>query len=590
MAATFLHGNRPGRLSARVLAACLGVGLVLVVGLLTSPALAAAPSQPALTVSSVTASSATLSWTAATDDLGVVGYRVYRGPATPSTAPLTLITTADATVRSYAAVNLKSGVGYRFAVAALDADNNETLSAVHSVTTLTSSDKTPPAAVSSSSVALAAFSSSRVDVSWAAGAADVSYYEILRNGVVVGTVERPAATHFSDNGLAPGTTYSYSVRAVDSAGNRSAATTARSVATLAAGAVKIVRGPYAVRVTASSAEIVFWTNLATAGAVTFSGGGAASDTGTTEHQLLVSGLAAGTQYAYTVRSGAASATGTVRTAAAPGQPFTFAVIGDFGGGGPAVGQNAASIAGYHSEFLQTVGDNVYPSSGLPDPNFSTTYSDFDARLFKPLGGLLKSEAFFPANGNHEYYGDGEFWKAFPMPGANNSFYSYNWGDAHIVVLDSMRPFNAGSAQYSWVSRDLAGAAAQSVKWRIVVLPNPPYNTTTSVTGGSSQARAGLVPLFQQTHVNLVLSGDSHNYQRTKPLVNGAPVTTGGITYIVTGGGGNGLSAITGPMPAWEAFRQAVFETLKVQVAPTSLTVSAVSSTGAVLDSATLAAP
>ena len=115
------------------------------------------------------------------------------------------------------------------------------------------------------------------------------------------------------------------------------------------------------------------------------------------------------------------------------------MIGDFGGGGPGATENAASIKAAGTDFIQTVGDNVYPSSGLPDPDFATTYSDFDQRFFKPFGPTIKDQGFFPANGNKEYYGDGQWWDAFPMHGSNHSWYSYNWGDAHILVLDTEVP-------------------------------------------------------------------------------------------------------------------------------------------------------
>ena len=176
--------------------------------------------------------------------------------------------------------------------------------------------------------------------------------------------------------------------------------------------------------------------------------------------MTVTGLSAGTDYPYTVTSDAVSASGSLRTAALPGQTFSFAAIGDFGGGSPGETQNAANIAGAGTQFIQTLGDNIYPSAGLPDPNFTTTYSDFDARFFKPFGPAVQSQAFFPANGNKEYYGDGEFWAAFPMPGANHSWYSYDWGDAHILVLDGEQPYAPGSAQYSFAQADLAAHQAR----------------------------------------------------------------------------------------------------------------------------------
>ena len=118
-----------------------------------------------------------------------------------------------------------------------------------------------------------------------------------------------------------------------------------------------------------------------------------------------------------------------------------------------------------------------------------------------------------------------------MPGSNHSWYSYDWGDAHILVLDSEQPYGSGSAQYTFAQTDLA--AHQGSAWRIVAIQRPPYSSTTA-NSSSAPVKQFLVPLFQSQHVNLVLSGNSHNYERTHPLIDGNPVTTGGITYLVSG--------------------------------------------------------
>jgi hypothetical protein len=531
-------------------------------------------------VSRVTASSATLSWA---ETSGAIGYRIYRGFGN---GVMRLIWTADKPDRIYLAAHLRSGSRYRFAVAALDIGNHEARTADVTVMTPRSTDTTAPSAPASTTFSLSAFSSSRVDLTWGgARSPDVAYYEVLRGGVVVGTVERPSATKYSDLHLAGATSYSYSVRSVDSAGNRSVVVT-KSVRTPPAGTVRIVRGPYALQVTGSSALIVWWSNMASTGSVTTAAGTVSDGTSTNVHRVRVTGLPAGTT-AYTVRSGSASATGTVRRAAPAGQPFTFAVIGDYGAGTREEAQNAAQIGRYDSDFLQTVGDNLYPSSGFPDPDPLTTYSDLDWRFFKYMGGVLRTQAFFTANGNHEYYADGQWWNAIPMPGSNNSYYSYDWGDAHFLVLDTMRPSDVDSAQYSFARRDLAGAGARNAKWRIVVQPTPPYNATTSERGGSLEARTSLVPLFQKNGVDLVLSGDAHNYQRSYPLLNGKRATRGGVTYVVTGGGGNGKNGFSIDGPSWLAARAATFETLKVEVSSTALKVSAIASSGRLLDSVTL---
>ena len=241
-----------------VLCACLlAVSAAAAVAADTSP-----PTQPGtITVSSVTAATAALSWGRSTDDVGIEGYRVYRGSAGDADAALALVATTDA-VTSYTATNLRSGYAYKFGVMAIDASNKKSSMRTTTLTTGTSTDTTAPAAPSSTSVALTAFSSTRIDVVWgASSSSDVAFYEVRRDGAVVGTIERPNSQRFSDNGLAPSSAHSYTVTAVDSAGNRSSATATKSATTTASGVVKIPRGPYLSNVTASSGVISWWSNI-----------------------------------------------------------------------------------------------------------------------------------------------------------------------------------------------------------------------------------------------------------------------------------------------------------------------------------------
>jgi hypothetical protein len=566
--------------------ACLAACAVSVAALLWPHAASAAdispPTEPgAITVTGATGSTVALRWIGSTDDVGIEGYRVYRGSAAAADTALSLIATTDA-VASYTATRLYSGVGYKFGVVAIDAANNKSPMRTLLVTTPASADKVKPAPPASTSVAAKAFASSRVDLVWAAStSSDVAGYLVFRDGVLVGRVDLPNGLHFSDNGLAASSSHQYVVEAVDSAGNISAGTMARTAATLAAGSVLIVRGPYLSNITASSAVVSWWTNIPTAGVLGYgttsvSAHRVTDPAGVVQHHVVtLTGLGLATRYVYSVTSGTATSSGALRTAAKPGQTFSFAAIGDFGASSPGEAQNAANIAAAGTAFVQTLGDNIYPSAGLPDPNFSTTYSDFDARFFKQFGSVVKNQGFFPANGNKEYYGDGEFWAAFPMLGSNHSWYSYNWGNAHVTVIDSEQPYAPGTPQYNFVQADLAGA--QSARWRIVADQRPPYSSS-SANSSSVPAQQYLVPLFDQYHVALVLSGNSHNYERSNVLKGGAVVPAGsaGTTYVMSGGGGNGFNPFTIPAPSWSAFREATYyEYVKVTVSPTTLRVSAI---------------
>jgi iron/zinc purple acid phosphatase-like protein C/fibronectin type III domain protein/calcineurin-like phosphoesterase family protein len=548
---------------------------------------ASPPTQPgAITVSNLTSSSAQLTWPSSSDNVHIMGYRILRGPAGAPLSALVQITTTEETA-SYTATNLRANTAYQFAALALDASNNLSAARTVTFTTASSSDTAAPSAPSSSSVAAKIFSSSRVDLVWAAStSSDVSGYQIFRDGTLVGEVYLPLRRNYSDNGLAPSTTYSYQIRTIDSAGNVSALTTSRNAKTTATGIVKIVRGPYIQSTTGEKTRIAWWTNLPAASVVNYGVNNLSQQVSdpvlTQQHVMLIGNLTAGTTYKYQVVSGnATSATSTFTTAALPGSTFSFAAVGDYGGGSSQETTIATNIANGGTQFVQTLGDNIYPEAA--DPNFTTTYSDYDARFYTPYAAAMSKQTLWLVAGNHEYYGNEAFWQHIWLPN-NERWYSYDWGDAHILVLDAEQPYTPGTPQYQFAQTDLS--ANQSKAWRIVVVPRPPYSSLSN-NSSSVNVRTYLVPLFEQQNVQLVLTGNSHNYERTYPLLGGVPQVTGGVTYIVSGGGGNGLNQFLISQPSWSAFRQASYEHVRVTVSATSLQIEAIAETGSVLDSATI---
>jgi aryl-phospho-beta-D-glucosidase BglC (GH1 family)/chitodextrinase len=81
-----------------------------------------------------------------------------------------------------------------------------------------------------SGLAVTGTTSNSASLSWTASTDNVgvSNYQIFRNGAIVSSA---TGTTFTDTGLSPATTYSYTVRARDAAGNTSAASTAVSATT-----------------------------------------------------------------------------------------------------------------------------------------------------------------------------------------------------------------------------------------------------------------------------------------------------------------------------------------------------------------------
>ncbi|MCO6016802.1 fibronectin type III domain-containing protein [Carnobacterium divergens] len=71
----------------------------------------------------------------------------------------------------------------------------------------------------------------QVQLDWTASTDNigVTSYQILRDGVIVGTAK---GTTYSDSGLKPATSYSYQIKATDRAGNISLGSTLLSVKTI----------------------------------------------------------------------------------------------------------------------------------------------------------------------------------------------------------------------------------------------------------------------------------------------------------------------------------------------------------------------
>lgn len=66
--------------------------------------------------------------------------------------------------------------------------------------------------------------SSQINLTWTASIGDVAYYKVFRGSTEI--VSNLTATSYTDTGLAPASTYTYTVRAYDSVGNESPASTA----------------------------------------------------------------------------------------------------------------------------------------------------------------------------------------------------------------------------------------------------------------------------------------------------------------------------------------------------------------------------
>ena len=208
--------------------------------------------------------------------------------------------------------------------------------------------------------------------------------------------------------------------------------------------------------------------------------------------------------------------------------LTFAAIGDNGSGGRqamAVAERMARTyrgAPFGNVFL--LGDISYYG------NFADRYDDV---FVKPMQPLLDAGVTFDlAIGNHDEAvrhseeGFEEIEAEIRLLDTPGRYYTRTYGPADVFFLDSSVPGLFGpeaTEQLEWLDDTLASATSQ---WRIVAMHHPPFSSGRH--GSTRGADERLVPILERHHVDLVLAGHDHNYERTVPI--------NGVTYVVSGGG------------------------------------------------------
>lgn len=165
----------------------------------------------------------------------------------------------------------------------------------------------------------------------------------------------------------------------------------------------------------------------------------------------------------------------------------------------------------------------------------------------------------PMMGNHEMYTLD--WKMrepkaylnyFDVPSNGNTtfdrhYYSYDYGDVHYVVLDtqiyeSTHEDNHDThhpdlydVQVQWLRQDLA---SNTKKWTVVLMHRDPFQYAFDRPGASRAAgfdEEGVLfmPIFDEFHVDLVLSAHLHSY-RNRGHVRNFDRDASGPLYILTG--------------------------------------------------------
>jgi hypothetical protein len=295
---------------------------------------------------------------------------------------------------------------------------------------------------------------------------------------------------------------------------------------------------------------------------------------------LLTGLRPGTRYHYSVSNDGVNWSDdvTFRTAAEGPGDFRFTMVGDEATSDSTSLPIAQSIAALRPRFNVVVGDLSYAGggSGYYSNGVPTNVSAFSPGAWDQYLGIVgpaaaQSIPWQVGVGNHEMepladFGYVGFTTRFPQAYAPQSvtgspvLKAFTYGNVAVIQLDgndlsaelSDNNGYTGGRQTKWLTERLAAyrAPGSGIDFIVVGFHNCVFSSNTS-HGSDGGIRLVWESIFDRYHVDLVVSGHVHAYERSYPLIGGEVTTTvpsggtvhpqtDGTTYICAGGGGQDL--------------------------------------------------
>ncbi|HKQ38838.1 MAG TPA: metallophosphoesterase, partial [Verrucomicrobiae bacterium] len=320
--------------------------------------------------------------------------------------------------------------------------------------------------------------------------------------------------------------------------------------------VQVVRGPY-MQSGAPNAMTVCWrTDRPTNSVVRYGLTAAnlnlsASDSEiASDHAVRITGLTADTRYYYALGATGtnfpASAENYFVTSPPQSKPVRLWVIGDAGTGDYGEASMREAFLDYtrdhKPDLTLLLGDNAYNNGA--DAEYQTT-------IFDMFGPTLAQTVLWSCMGNHETYTqDMPYFRIFNfptngevggVPSGSESYYSWNYGNVHFVCLEStIADRTPTGPMVTWLRADLA---ANTKQWLIAYFHAPPYSKGSHDSDEPIEIemidmRQNVLPVLQDYGVDLILSGNSHGYERSM-MVDGHYGTSDTFLpeYIIQGGSG-----------------------------------------------------
>jgi len=255
----------------------------------------------------------------------------------------------------------------------------------------------------------------------------------------------------------------------------------------------------------------------------------------------------------------------IASAASPPQPFNFAIIGDRTGfAQPGVYQHIwREVDRFNPAFAINAGDSI---QGGDDATAAEEWQE--------ITPLLKHRfPFYLVPGNHDIFSNRSeaLWRRIT---GRPPFYSFDYGDAHITVLDNSRTNEIPLEQLQFLQQDLVAHAASRPKliffhkpfWltnALFVNPNFPLHQLARKYGVAAIV-SGHVHRFAQWRmdgIEYLMVGSSGGQLRGERFADGwffhwveARVADGAVTFIVHELPAPYGEGRTFPASEWTSFR------------------------------------
>ena len=304
--------------------------------------------------------------------------------------------------------------------------------------------------------------------------------------------------------------------------------------------VRAPRAPYLQNPTQTTMEIAWRSLEPYRGVVRFDqekgvlGFEVQEDSARQKHHITLTDLSPSSRYFYQVQDETGNRVQdeeNFRTARLDNETeFSFLVLGDSGVNSDTqrkVSQQMRNSMNQDEvDFVIHVGD-VHQGSG----------DDYDDVYFKPYRNILKHVNVFTALGNHDVITDngGVYLDDFYLPSNNpqgtERYYSFRWGNAFFICLDTNTDYSPGSPQYAFLLNELQSQKRNEATWTFIYAHHPPFTEYWTNYYGDQNVQNHLVPIYESYDVDMVMNGHTHSYERGEREH---------VHYLVSGGGGGSL--------------------------------------------------